>query len=486
MRRGVALAVVLLLMLITTILVYTAVNVGTLDTMASNNEVTAARAFYAARSGVARAQAELEGNWGWAGTNETEMDDDTSYQVSVELAPWNRIWKITSTGRYRSAARTLVAYAELESFAKFAYFTDRDRSQSGETIWFVTGDQITGPTHTNGYFSISGAPAYSTTVTSANQDDPYYNAGTGTYRQGGQTYTDPARFYHYYTSYVRDRPTGLSEEFSFAGGHEEIVLPANTQEILNAALAAGTQVSPPANMHQVHPDWDYRITYNEENGRVEGFQGRPPGQSWRSVPEREAPPVYRLDFDSNGTVSVLKKRIGSSTAFDSTAVLTTEPIATIHVDGFVLVDGTVNGWVTLGCSRSMHNIADLVYRDVSGDALGIVVEDDFLVESPRNLRRDRTIHATIMTLNGSFFVDGWDQGSPRGVLHLLGGVIQSCRGAVGTFTTGVGGQIIIRTGYTKDYVYDQKLLSTAPLNFPSTGNVVLRSLIDQGAPGGVR
>ncbi len=84
----------------------------------------------------------------------------------------------------------------------------------------------------------------------------------------------------------------------------------------------------------------------------------------------------------------------------------------------------------------------------------------------------------MMALKGSFYVDKYSQGSPRGVLHLYGGIIQRVRGAVGT-----GSASTIATGYAKDYIYDEKLVFRPPLNFPNTPNVYIVSLKDQGAVG---
>jgi hypothetical protein len=107
-----------------------------------------------------------------------------------------------------------------------------------------------------------------------------------------------------------------------------------------------------------------------------------------------------------------------------------------------------------------------------------VANQSIILQSPLNVRRDRTVHASMMALKGSFTVNKYDQGSNRGVLHLLGGIIQSVRGAVGT-----GSASTVSTGYAKDYVYDEKLVFRPPLNFPTTPNVYIVNLSDKGAVG---
>ena len=74
-----------------------------------------------------------------------------------------------------AVARTSLI-VETASFARYAYFTNNETSPSGQTVWFVTGDHITGPTHTNGQFHISGQPIFDGSVTSASSTWVRYNS----------------------------------------------------------------------------------------------------------------------------------------------------------------------------------------------------------------------------------------------------------------------------------------------------------------------
>lgn len=432
-NRGFALALVLFIIVILATVAYAALSVATLDQRTAQQDYRAARALYAARAGVAEAQARLAFNYNWTGGQGTQEQDDTFTVVAQphpdNLTSTNKRWRVTSTGSFSGASRVVVAFLQLESFAKYAYFTDREYTSSNSEIWFIGRDAINGVAHTNGWFRMSGHPQFSDSVTSANTGDSRYNSSNFTYNQAG-VQTDPARFFQTYSSYASDGPVALgsSAEFSFAGGQSRVPLPTDTGAIeANATRSYSRQT---------------RLTFRAD-GRVdvdEYVSGR-----WRDV--------EILDT-------------------------TTQPGVAIYVDEEVHISGTVQGRVTVGASKDVHITGNLVYADSSRDVCGIVGDQNIIVESSPYSRVDRYIHASMMALNGSFTVKDYSTGSYRGTLHVFGGIIQNRRGPVGTFS---GSSPV--TGYSKDYQYDETLLNSPPLFFPTTGNVEVRSLIDSGSLG---
>lgn len=459
------------------LLTYISVSLSTLESRTAWRQYQGARALYAARAGLSRALAELAQDPGWPGTSRQDLEEDTWYSVQVTSSPLNataslRRWRVTCTGGFGEARRTLTSVLEDETFSKYLYFTNSERSASGSTIWFVSADRLTGPSHSNGFLSIYGQPRFSDRVVTANQGDPYFDASTMSYRQGGRTYTDPALFYHYYSSYASDRPTALngSPSFSFAGGQEAVDLPTSATTVRSQA---DLRFSDPTG-HPYDPNAAWSLDYDPANGTVTGVfrNGRP-------VAEAQAPPVYRMRFEASGRLLVYQKRTGSPD-FDLVGTVdTTDPAGvTVYADGLVLLEGTVRGRVTLGTEHEVHLTGDLVYADPAVDVLGLVSRTDILVEADPRVARDRTVHAAMMALNGSFSVADYNLGRPRGTLHVLGGITQKYRGPVGTF----GSQGIV-TGYSKDYAYDARLASQPPPDFPTTGKVTVRSLLDRGAVG---
>jgi hypothetical protein len=64
-----------------------------------------------------------------------------------------------------------------ENFAKYAYFTDQERSPSGTIVWFTSGDILRGPVHSNSQLNIDGDPIFLKEVSSS-AASVNYAAGT--------------------------------------------------------------------------------------------------------------------------------------------------------------------------------------------------------------------------------------------------------------------------------------------------------------------
>ena len=72
------------------------------------------------------------------------------------------------------------------------------------------------------------------------------------------------------------------------------------------------------------------------------------------------------------------------------------------------------------------------------------------------------IAASIQTLQHSFWVQEYNQGTSQGTLLVLGSIAQRWRGIVGTGTSS--------TGYIKSYQYDTRLKWSSPPYFPQWTN----------------
>jgi hypothetical protein len=144
--------------------------------------------------------------------------------------------------------------------------------------------------------------------------------------------------------------------------------------------------------------------------------------------------------------------------------------------GTLTISGTLNGRLTAGASGDVIIPTNIVYADNprvnpnSDDVMGIISESDVVIShsAPNNLEID----GCIMGMNTSFMLDSWWVGPPKGTLVVYGGIIQDERGPVGTFN-GVTRQKI--SGYSKNYSYDPRLLSSPPPYMPTTGDYVTLS-----------
>jgi hypothetical protein len=176
----------------------------------------------------------------------------------------------------------------------------------------------------------------------------------------------------------------------------------------------------------------------------------------------------QLIFDANGTVTV--KRAGVADVSYATLLLT------IHVTGKVKTAGTVDGRVTVGATDDIEISGDLRHENRADDVLGMVSQNNIVLNVSSSSVADKTIDAALMSLNGSFYVQNYNSGVARGTLNIYGSIIQKNRGPVSTFS---GNNI--STGYAKNYIYDEKLINTPPPNFPTTGKIVSRSFVDNSA-----
>jgi len=153
------------------------------------------------------------------------------------------------------------------------------------------------------------------------------------------------------------------------------------------------------------------------------------------------------------------------------------PNGTIFINNATLrISGTVKGQYTIGVggTGSKGNVYlddDVVYdKDPiqypsSQDMLGIVAQNNVYITDNSANSNDINIDAAIFVENGGFGAENYDDRGPSGTINLLGGITQKTRLPVGTFSWWWG----ITNGFNKSYKYDNRLMSSFPPSFPSTG-----------------
>ncbi len=145
----------------------------------------------------------------------------------------------------------------------------------------------------------------------------------------------------------------------------------------------------------------------------------------------------------------------------------------------VYLKGTVKGEYSLAVSGTntsgkgnIYIEDDIVYNDNpitnpnSTDMLGLVAKNSVIISKNTANQTDVKIQAAIYCESYSFTVQDYTDGTPRGAIYLYGGITQKYRGAVGTFDSYTKK---IKTGYSKRYNYDKRLLTTYPPFFPGCG-----------------
>lgn len=330
--------------------------------------------------------------------------------VTVDvLDVFRQIIRINSIGSFRGIADTVQVTLQPSKFSKFAYYSE---SEGVGQIWWTTGDTVWGPFHTQDQMNIDGSPVF----------------------MGKVTTKDPLNLRH------------LADP-KFLGGFEQGVdlqMPSNNVgDLRTAAQTGGKYIS---------------------------------GQDEVFIEFAGDDIIYKYQT----TTSSKKKKKKHSTQW----VTETIPAATFAPNGVIFVDdakvnisGTVKGKYTISSGgngqQNKGNIFledDIVYNSnpltdpQSTDMLGIVAENNVYI-SDNNANSDGiNIDAAIYAQEGGFGAENYSSRGPSGSINLLGGITQKVRLPVGTFNwRGVV------SGFTKSYRYDDRLMSSFPPSFPSTG-----------------
>jgi hypothetical protein len=153
--------------------------------------------------------------------------------------------------------------------------------------------------------------------------------------------------------------------------------------------------------------------------------------------------------------------------------------------GDLYVEGELDGRLTFATERDINITDNLTYLvdpktdSTSDDALGLIANRDIVVKPscPDNVEiyahMLATGNATSSVEDGSFGVEDYNEGDPRGDLTVHGGIAQDCRGAVGTFNTESG---VTSHGFEKNYTYDTRFASNPPPNYPPLSNQLTSGL----------
>lgn len=363
---------------------------------------------------------EIDPNLGGAFTNvrgslSSYSQSSTNIPSNNSVGSWDEYkLLLVSSSEYDDIRVTTEVLMQRDSYSKYSYMTQSELSSSGSRIWFMDADNIYGPIHTNGEFAMSGSPTFYGLVTSPNMWVAHNTNPTSPNFYGGENFNAPTK--NSPTSYEIDR-------------------------LVSAANNGGKRYE---------ENIDVQFYYDSDGGYADISTGGPvttcTGYGWWQTCTTTTTPVVTETVD----LSTLNGVISTS--------------------GNVTVKGQVNGSLTLHSESEIEIIGDIEYKtsplsdSSSTDLLGLVSEGDVKLDQNAhtdNGSQDVTIHASIVALNTSFYVENYYSGGAKGTLNLLGGIIQANRGAVGTFS---GSSIV--SGYAKNYQYDNRLRASIPPSFP--------------------
>lgn len=403
---------------------------------------------------------------------------DGTYNVTVVPAPDNtgailKAYKIISVGTLGGKSQTVEMVVRQQSFGRYAYFTDREKSSiSGGRIWFFSGDRIRGPAHSNNRdnsdFQInwtgSTAPIFEDMVTAAGPKIDFAPSNPNTEADFLKIFRDGSRGYRV--------------------GVDEIPLPTSSDIQKEAAWGPGAY--PGSN--GVYVPLNGGIYVRGDSSVVMSVDGS--GNQVFSITQGSNTTKVTVDLISNvrrvqvnagaiatianagtgvlystGHITSLSGTVGNNKLSGET--ITARNAYTIATD----VNNGKNITVTNNISYASQPNPALSTTDIvnkTPGTLGIIARNVTIAgTAPQNLNIDAIMLAgSQVTTDGSFGVANFSTKTPVGTLRVMGGIIQKARGAVGTFNSGTG---TIMTGYAKDYWYDTRLADDPPPYFPTTG-----------------
>jgi Tfp pilus assembly protein PilX len=417
-QQGSILIVVLGFLFITIGLVITILSVASNARKVSQKQMDMEQAMFVAEGGLERGARFMQSNLNVIVSSATGTTNGSgnigSGSYSFYIARSNAsssTYFIVSTGTVSSVSRVCSLLNVYQpTYAEFALWSDTNGA-----IYFVNGEVFNGHVHANDmlYFdATSGGPIFHAAVTS----------DAGTYSiQGGSI-----------GSIEFDQGLTLN---SFQGQMADVDFSsASSKSLKNTASTSGLLLTGPTT-----------ITFNGGTMNiVNSAAGWGAGHSYTPSAEGIIY-VANISAASSGTVY----------------------FAGGHVTGRLTVaseaDMTIGGAITYTTDpRTNPN---------STDALGLVSKADVWVgtAAPNNLEIDAAIMATSASSSssdaGSFGVINYSSGTARGTLTIYGGIVQEVRGAVGT----AGGT---PHGFSKNYSYDSRFLSTPPPYYPTVSNQV--------------
>jgi hypothetical protein len=417
---------------------------GAQDASLAKATTEKSRALYAAEAGLARGLGWLEAQpsppAGVAdvhpfGAHPDTLEGGSTYAVTIRPHASNgagtmKRYTIISSGTVGARTRTLSREVMTQSFAQYIYFTEDEHLPNSSTpVWFCSADYIDGTAHTNGQLNIFGDPTFGGHVSSAHggPDDPDPN-------------NDPSFLYYngsFWNHLESAEPSNAPyDEPAFEDGYElgasAIELPQYLDDLQAIATDGGVYLS---------GSYQIKLAREVHGEPMVGYVSyRQPGGRWTDV-----------EISSFNGV--------------------------LYVTGDVQIQGVLDGTLTVASGGDTYVLGDVVYHDadpVEGpndgcdDVLGLVSQENVIIDNNTANSNGVNIHAHVMALGTSFTAENYNSGSPRGTLTVHGGIIQQFRGAVGTGTI-QGDQVVIRTGYAKNYHYDQRFSSMQPPGYFLTG-----------------
>jgi len=259
-----------------------------------------------------------------------------------------------------------------DSFSKYSYFSDKEKTSAGNNIYFYSSDEISGPIHTNGTFKMSGSPTFYGHISSPNK----WRGRDGTIEG--------------------DATPDFQGTTDFSGQTKTLPSSDKIDDLRASAVSDGLSFD----------KLSYIVMKNNGSVDVSLYDN---STGWSAVTN------YPKEVH-NGLISTTEKIFLEGTVSGQ---------VTVHSQKDIELYGDIEYNVDPRVDPSSTDLLGVVSeRD-------IIIDQN---AHSRSGSKDLTLHGSFMALGDSFRVENYVSGSFRGNLDLLGGIIQKTRGPVGTFS----------------------------------------------------
>lgn len=411
-------------------------NFGTVSNRSLDNYInyyneTTAHNIATSGANIAANEIYLDPTWDDGISDQSYQDGTLNVTLNV-LNAYQNIRQIVSVGTFDGISSTVKVTLAPSKFSKFAYYSVSE----GDNIWWTDNDTVWGPFHTQDYIRAYHHPTFYGKATTKKQ-------------------------LIYYTNESSDKP-------NFYGGYEKGVnLPMPDDAVADIEPEAGNNgLLLVADDEDEFDDDIVYITFKNDSLKYRYSETDP------------YTTVYLPDVAPNGVIFAkgLTVRL-KGTVEGQYSVISSSYTRDIQVEvntggrGRRRGGGTTTITQTITSGGSIYLDDDIVFSKdprtdpTSTDLLGIIAEDNVWITDNAANRNDINIDASIFCETGSFGAENYSSRPVSGNINLFGGVIQNTRGAVGTFSSRGSS-----TGFSKRYIYDNRLMVASPPMFPGTGS----------------
>lgn len=395
-----------------------------------------------------------------------------------------------------------------ESFADYALFTHVFKTPDGGDISMTSRSNFTGKVHTNGNYRFAGdttkggnAGTFKGKVTSFGTSVTWNNGGSPKVdnlssqtdpthpKNGTKDIPDFKSGFEAGASKIDLPPNDISQERATLGGDPSSTTAVGKDE-RNAALGT-TGTTPPTGVYPAKSGTNMsggiyvqgkvdslKLGVNPSGNQVYDFMQGTSGQ--------------RVVVDTTNNKTTFQKLDSSGKTTGSVTTYTGVPNGSLYVTGSIdSISGPTrtkssdpntaapaiasDTQLTITAKGDVKITGDIKYQSdprVNSNAkntLGIFSTGGDIIlgsTSPSSVE----IHSTLMAsaTNKSVYVENYSTASPKGDATILGGIIEYSYGAFGTFDSSTG---TAKTGFGRNFIYDERLTYNPPPFFPTTNKL---------------